>query len=128
MTITPAQRWDAKIAGYRATCKKMLELSPSIRYAGVINGLGRTLAGVVRPGVKPLLSPEQVKDEFFIMSTLITLRKGPSAAVGALDYVVLRHKKATIVACQRGDATYYISINAKQKNIMKIISGIRRLA
>ena len=54
---------------------KYSEISNSIRYAGVINVYGRTLTGIVRPNQKPLLKSEQIKNEFFIISNLISLRK-----------------------------------------------------
>lgn len=102
-------------------------VSKSIRYAGVINEFGRTLTGAVRPGVKPLLNSEQVKNEFFIISTLMTLRKGPSNAVGNLDYVVLKHQKVSIIAFQKNKITYYVSINGTEKKLDKIIPAIRKL-
>ena len=104
-----------------------MTVSKSIRYAGVINEFGRTLTGAVRPGVKPLLNSEQVKNEFFIISTLMTLRKGPSNAVGRLDYVVLKHQKVSIVAFQKNKITYYVSINGTEKKLDKIIPAIRKL-
>ena len=63
------------IKKYKIQCREIINLANSIRYAGVINEFGRTLTGAVRPGVKPLLNSEQVKNEFFIISTLMTLRK-----------------------------------------------------
>ena len=75
MVKTPADKWKATITKYRKQCQKILKLSKNIRYAGVINNYGRTLTGIVRPNLKPLLKSEQVKNEFFIVSTLMSLRK-----------------------------------------------------
>ena len=82
---------------------------------------------MVRPGVIPLWTSEQVKNEFFIISTLMTLRKTYSQKVGALDYLILQHPKVTIIAFQRKNITYYISINAKTKNIETLISKIKKI-
>ena len=127
MAKTPAQKWNDKISKYKSQCRKIMNASKSIRYAGVINEFGRTLTGAVRPGVKPLLNSEQVKNEFFIISTLMTLRKGPASAVGTLDYVVLKHQKVSIVAFQKNKITYYVSIDGKEKKLEKIIPAIRKL-
>ena len=127
MAKTPSQKWNDKIAKYKSQCRKIMNSSKSIRYAGVINEFGRTLTGAVRPGVKPLLNSEQVKNEFFIISTLMTLRKGPASAVGMLDYVVLKHQKVSIVAFQKNKITYYVSIDGKEKKLEKIIPAIRKL-
>ena len=127
MVKTPAQKWSATITKYKSQCRKIMSVSKSIRYAGVINEFGRTLTGAVRPGVKPLLNSEQVKNEFFIISTLMTLRKGPSNAVGRLDYVVLKHQKVSIIAFQKNKITYYVSVNGTEKKLDKIIPAIRKL-
>jgi hypothetical protein len=125
MIKTPAEKWKDTIIKYRKQCQNILKLSNSIRYAGVINVYGRTLTGIVRPNLKPLLKSEQVKNEFFIISTLMSLRKNTST-VGRLEYMILQHQKITIVVLQKNDITYYVSINRKEKGLEKIISSIKK--
>ena len=125
MVKTPAEKWKDTIIKYRKQCQNILKLSNSIRYAGVINVYGRTLTGIVRPNLKPLLKSEQVKNEFFVISTLISLRKNTST-VGKLEYMILQHQKITIVVLQKNDITYYVSINRKEKGLEKIISSIKK--
>lgn len=126
MVKTPAEIWKDKIIQYRKKCQTILELSKSIRYAGIVNAYGRTLTGIVRPNVKPLLKSEQVKNEFFIISTLMTLRRDTVSAIGKLDYVLLQHQKVSIVIFQKDDLTYYISIDRIEKNMDKIIESIKK--
>ncbi len=125
MVKTPAEKWKDTIIKYRKQCQTILKLSNSIRYAGVINVYGRTLTGIVRPNLKPLLKSEQVKNEFFVISTLMSLRKNTST-VGKSEYMILQHQKITIVVLQKNDSTYYISINRKEKGLEKIISSIKK--
>ncbi len=125
MVKTPAEKWKGTIIKYRKQCQNILKLSNSIRYAGVINVYGRTLTGIVRPNLKPLLKSEQVKNEFFVISTLMSLRKNTST-VGRLEYMILQHQKITIVVLQKNDITYYVSINRKEKGLEKIISSIKK--
>ncbi len=126
MVKTPAEKWKDTIIKYRKQCQNILKLSNSIRYAGVINVYGRTLTGIVRPNLKPLLKSEQVKNEFFVISTLMSLRKNTST-VGKLEYMILQHQKITIVVLQKNDITYYVSINRKEKGLEKIISSIKKI-
>ena len=126
MEKTPADKWKDTIIKYRKKCQNILEVSKSIRYAGVINIYGRTLTGIVRSNLKPLLKSEQVKNEFFIISTLMSLRKDTSSSVGNLQHVILQHQKVTIVILQKKDITYYISIDRKEKGLEKIISSIKK--
>jgi len=125
MVKTPADKWKDTVIKYKKQCQNILKISNSIRYAGIINVYGRTLTGIVRPNLKPLLKSEQVKNEFFIISTLMSLRKNTST-VGKLEHMILQHQKITIVVLQKNDITYYVSINRKEKNLEKIISLIKK--
>jgi len=127
MLKTPQEKWKEAIVTYRKKCQKILELSKSIRYAGIINEYGRTLTGMVRPNTIPLWSSEEVKNEFFIISTLMTLRKLYAQKVGALDFLLLSHPKVTILAFQRKNITYYVSIDVKTKNIENLVSKIKKI-
>jgi len=127
MVKTPQQKWKDSIIAYRKKCQKILQLSKSIRYAGIINEYGRTLTGMVRPNTIPLWSAEQVKNEFFIISTLMTLRRSYAKKVGVLDFMHLSHPKVTILAFQRNNITYYVSLDVKTKNIATLISKIKKI-
>ncbi len=127
MAKTPAEKWKATIIGYRKKCQKIIESSKSVRYAGIINAYGRTLTGIVRPDVKPLLKSEQIKNEFFILSTLMNLRKESEKAVGKLNYVLLDHQKVSIIIFQKNNLTFYVSIDSKEKNTSAIISKIKKI-
>ena len=127
MVKTPADKWKEKIVKYRKQCQKILEVSSSIRYAGIINAYGRTLTGITRPNVKPLLKSEEVKNEFFIISTLMSLRKASTSTVGKLEHVILQHQKVTIIILQKIDVTYYVSIDKKENNVSEIISLIKKI-
>ena len=127
MIKTPQEKWKASIIAYRKKCQKILNISKSIRYAGIINEYGRTLTGMVRPNTIPLWTAEQVKNEFFIISTLMTLRKSYAAKVGILDFMHLSHPKVTILAFQRNNITYYVSIDVKTKNIETLVSKIKKI-
>ena len=127
MVKTPADKWKDTVVKYRKQCQSILKVSKSVRYAGVINVYGRTLAGIVQPNLKPLLKSEQVKNEFFIISTLMSLRKETASTVGKLEHVILQHQKVTIVILQKKDITFYVSINRKEKGLEKIIASIKKI-
>jgi len=127
MIKTPAEKWKDAVISYRKKCQKIIEVSKSVRYAGVINAYGRTLAGIVRSDVKPLLKSEQIKNEFFILSTLMNLRKDSENAVGKLNFVLLEHQKVSIIIFQKNNLTVYVSIDKKEKNLNSIISKIKKI-
>lgn len=127
MAKTPSDKWRVVINKYKIQCQNILKLSNGIRYAGVINSYGRTLTGTIKPNLKPLLSSEEVKNEFFIVSTLISLRQVSDGSVGKLESIILKHSKVHIIILHKKDITFYISINPKEKNIEKIISKIKKI-
>ena len=126
MKKTPTDRWQNTITNYKKKCQNILKLSNNIRYAGVINAYGRTLTGIIKPNLKPLLKSEEVKNEFFIVSTLISLRQASDNSVGKLDYILLKHSKAHIVILHKKEITFYISINPKEKNFEQLVSKIKK--
>lgn len=91
----------------------------------MINEFGRTLTGMIQPGLRPLLSPESAKNEFFIVSNLMTLRHSQAKAFGALDHVVLKHKNANIICIPKGNVVYYISVNPSAKSVEDIIRKVK---
>lgn len=111
MQKTPSQKWTEQITQYRKKCQNILELSKSIRYVGLVNEYGRTLTGVLRPGLATLLSNESTRNEFFLVSTMLTMRNKASSALGNMDSVVIKHDKVTLVIFQRKEGVYYISVN-----------------
>ena len=127
MVKTPADKWKDMVTKYRKQCLNILKISPSVRYAGVINVYGRTLTGIVKPNLEPMLKSEKVKNEFFIISTLMSLRKNTASNVGKLEHMILQHQKITIVILQKNDITYYVSINRKETGLEKIISSIKKI-
>jgi hypothetical protein len=126
MLKTPADKWKNIVVKYRKQCQKILKISDNIRYAGIVNAYGRTLTGMIKPNLKPLLQSEDFKNELFVISTLISLRKDSVGTIGKLEHVVLEHQKITIVILQKNNVTYYVSINRKEKDLEKIISSIKK--
>ena len=79
---------NSSLEKYRKQCQKIVSISNSIRYAGIINEYGRTISGRIKPGVKPLFSPNQVRTEFSAIVTAAKLREKSLTAIG-------KSKKAT---------------------------------
>ena len=126
MIKTSSDKWKSTVLKYKKQCQSILQISKNIRYAGVINNYGRTLTGVIKPNLKPILKSEEVKHEFFIISTLLTLRKDNTNSIGKLDHVLLKHSKVNIVVFLKNDVAFYVSINSKEKSLDKIISSIKK--
>ena len=73
-----SRSWAKTVTQNRKKCEKILESSKDVRYAGVFNEYGRTISGKIRPGVKPIFSPDSVRHEFFAIATMMRLREKTS--------------------------------------------------
>src|SRR5574341_1552112 len=129
MTKTQDQKWKDEIIEYRKKCQKILLISKSIRYVGLINEYGRTLTGIIKQGTNPMLKAGQVRNEFFLISTMLSMRSANYSAIGDMDYAVFKHKKVTLLVFSRKEGTYYISVepDASFDLLSEIISKIKKL-
>ena len=129
MTKTPNQKWEDEIIAYRKKCQRILLVSSSIRYVGLINEYGRTLTGIIKQGTNPLLKPDQVRNEFFLISTMLSMRSTNYSSIGDMDYAIFKHKKVTLLVFSRKEGTYYISMgeDATFDLLSEIISKIKKL-
>jgi hypothetical protein len=101
---------------YKLRCKKILEISPKIRYAGITNKFGRTIAGQLRIGIVPLLKPEEMKNELFVHSMIYNIRRNYENAVGDTQFIMIVSSNVDIVSFHIKDFIYYITL---EKNIEK---------
>jgi hypothetical protein len=106
-----------------------MEISKSIRYVGLINEYGRTLTGIIRPGLAIFLSNEPARNEFFLVSTMLSMRNKANMVIGNMDNAILRHQKVTLVLFQRKEGIYYVSINKSvtPDTVNEIIAKIKKI-
>ncbi len=127
MVRVPAERWAEMVKELKAKCQSIVKSSESVRYVGAINTHGRTLTGALRPGTRALLSADNARNEFFMLSTLMGLRKPYSKEIGKQDHVIIYHKKVTIILIQKGDIMFYITTGSKESDVSETVQKIKRL-
>jgi hypothetical protein len=103
-------------AQYKTNCKKILELSSKIRYVGVTNKFGRTIAGQLRIGLIPFLKTEEMRNELFVHSMIYNIRKNYEKSIGETEFIFISNKKVDIISFYIDELVYYITID---KNIDK---------
>ena len=118
--------WIKLIDSYRKKCEEIVSFSKDIRYVGVFNEYGRTIAGKIRPGIKPIFSSNAVREEFFAIASIMRLRETSSKPLGELEYIKINHKKISIILFYTNGITYYITINSKIKHTSLLINKIKR--
>jgi hypothetical protein len=96
---------------YRERCKKIQTFSPHIRYVGMINEFGRTIAGHLRKGVIPLFDTEEAINDHFIEAIRIRLRKALSPAVGDTLYTLTEHEKVIMITIPTKWGIYIVTLD-----------------
>ncbi len=93
-------------------CHNLLLLSQKIRYVGMINNFGKTIAGQLRPGLIPLLNVEQAINEHFIEATRNQLRKAFNSTLGPTSYTLTVNEKViTLTFPLQSGGYYYVTLD-----------------
>src|SRR5262245_9438279 len=114
---------------YREKCNSILAISPRIRYAGIMNRFGRTLAGGLRKGVVPLLEQAEARNEYFIEATRNQLRKNFDQSIGKTEYTFTENEKVKILTMASEEHFYYITMDKETaaSDVAKIIESAEKL-
>ena len=118
---------EGQLQKNKKLCRQFLELSPKIRYVGLMNNFGRTLSGQLRKGVVPLFSPDEARDENFLEATRNQLRKRFEEAIGKTRFTITDNEKVKIVTIPITRGFFYITLEKDTDNqeILKIIESIK---
>jgi hypothetical protein len=118
---------DIETQKNKEKCQKLLNLSSKIRYVGIINEFGRTLAGQLRRGVIPLFKVEEARNEFFIEATRNHLRGTFEDSIGKLEFTLTANEKVTILTIPgaTGSCLYYFTFD--KGSTIKEVLGIAEI-
>jgi len=92
-----------------------------VRHVGVINELGRLVAGGFKKGKSPLLENEKISMTYMQMQLDFKMRKELDDVLGPIDYIASRRTKQLIISVPIGDNLVLISAepDADDKKIIK---------
>ena len=109
-------------------CISILKISEKIRYVGIINRFGRTVTGKLKNGIRPLLTPEQARDERYIESTRQQLRKTLNTTIGKSIFTIEKNENVTflLIPEETQDLFYYITME-KDTSLDEINEIINRI-
>ena len=113
---------DTETQKNKEKCQALLKLSPRIRYVGIVNEFGRTLAGQLRKGVVPLFRVEEARNEFFIEATRNRLKISFEHSIGKTEFTLTVSEKVIIliVPTSTGSHLYYFTFD-KGSSLQEVI-------
>ena len=101
-------------------CKTLSEES-KVRHVGVINELGRLVAGGFKQGVTPLLDDQKVRMVYMQMQLDFNMRQELDEVLGPIDFITSRRTKQLIISVPLGENLVLITAepDADDKKIIK---------
>jgi hypothetical protein len=101
-----------RIAKDQEKCLSILKVSEKIRYVGIINKFGRTITGKLKNGIRPILTPEQARDERYIEAARRQLRKELEISIGKSIFTIEKNEHVTflLIPDTIQDIFHYITI------------------
>lgn len=120
---------DPDTQKHKEKCSRLIAISPRVRYAGIMNKFGRTIAGSLRKGVVPLLKPDEARNEYFIEATRNQLRKNFEKSIGKTEYTFTENEKVKILTMSTEDNFYYLTMDKETPpaEVAKIIESATKL-
>ena len=82
---------------YDQKCKKLLDYD-EIRFAGLINNMGRLVAGGFKPGISPLEDDAERKKMYMELALRVSMRKDFDYSLGPVKYAASRREKAVVLS------------------------------
>ena len=80
------------------TACKELSNEAKVRHAGVINNLGRLIAGGFKVGTNPLLDTDKIAMTYMQMQLDFKMRQELDEVLGPIDYIASRRTKQLIIS------------------------------
>ena len=82
---------------YDQKCKRLLDYD-EIRFAGLINKMGRLVAGGFKPGISPLEDDAERKKMYMELALRVSMRKDFDYSLGPVKYAASRREKAVMLS------------------------------
>jgi hypothetical protein len=123
----------SKVSKFEKLCEEVLAISPTIRFAGVINNMGTLVAGGMKQGIKSMEDKED-SSKLYIESALRSeMRKDFDVEFGKTIYSFSERERIKVASFPLQD-NHLLRVSLEKhethhdkiiKNILKIISNLQ---
>ncbi len=109
-----------KLKTLQDSCSELAKLD-NVRHVGVINSLGRLVAGDTKEGVDLLLDNEKINTVYMQLQLDFQMRKELDEILGPIDYIASRRKNLLVITVPVDNLLILITAdpNADDKKIIK---------
>ena len=110
------------ISSLEDSCRAVLSI-PELRFVGVLNKMGRKIAGGFKEGISSYLEDKDNQMMYVQLTLEYLMRKDFDEQLGPIDYIASRRGKVTMISIPTKD--YLILISAKRDvNVEKVIKQV----
>ena len=113
---------DTKDPLLEESCNEILQL-PKIRFVGVLNKMGKVIAGGFKEGVTSYLTNKDNQRMYIELTLEYMMRKDFDEGLGAMDYIASRRAKVTMISIPTKDYLILIS-GERDLNVEDIIRQV----
>lgn len=104
------------------SCKEVLTI-PELRFVGVLNKMGRKIAGGFKEGISSYLEDKDNQMMYVQLTLEYLMRKDFDEQLGPIDYIASRRGKVTMISIPTKD--YLILISAQRDvNVEEVIKQV----
>ncbi len=116
----------SRVYDYNKICDTIKNLEPKVRFAGVINGRGRLVAGGMRKGVEPLESEKDDEMLFMELALRVKMRKEFDKQLGPVRFALASRERALAMSFLINDDILYVAAepDTDYSTLPKTILGI----
>lgn len=113
---------------FQDKCKNLLEL-PKIRFAGLINHMGKLVAGGFKGGIEPLENDAERQKMYMELALRVSMRKDFDYSLGPVKYSASRRANVVMMSFPLGNKVLLISaepdidVDQTAKKILKVIGS-----
>lgn len=113
---------------FQDKCKNLLDL-PEIRFAGLINHMGKLVAGGFKEGVDPLENDAERQKMYMELALRVSMRKDFDYSLGPVKYSASRRSNVVMMSFPLGNKVLLISaepdvdLDNTAKKVLKIIGS-----
>jgi hypothetical protein len=111
---------------FEQKCKKILQ-EDEIRFAGIINRMGRLVAGGFKEGIRPFEDEEDRRKMYMELILRVSMRSEFDYSLGKVKYTASRREKAVVMSFPLDNNVLFISaepdisIDKTANKILKLI-------
>ncbi|NIQ04977.1 MAG: hypothetical protein GWO20_04345 [Candidatus Korarchaeota archaeon] len=114
---------------FQERCDKLLEMIPDIRFAGLINHMGKLVSGGFKEGTEPLEDDAERRKMYMELALRVSMRRDFDYSLGPVKYSASRRSNVTMMSFPIGNKVLLISaepdvdIDKTAQQILKIIGS-----